>query len=144
MTFVTRHEKERSIGATTGKASRSWEDEHIRYFAHANKQILLVDFSNCSAAQVERISRAVPDHVTKQPLGSVLLLANFAGAAVDGAAIRTMKESAVFDKPYIKKSAWIGAENFPREFYEELKAFARRELPIFGTRTDAVNWLVNG
>jgi hypothetical protein len=24
-----------------------------------------------------------------------------------------MKESAVFDKPYIKKSAWVGAESFP-------------------------------
>ena len=36
----------------------------------------------------------------------------------------------------------IGAENFPQEFYRELKAFAGRELPIFPTRQDALRWLV--
>jgi len=80
--------------------------------------------------------------VTKQPLGSVLLLSDFAGSLIDCDAIRTMKECAVVDKPYIKKSALIGAETFPPHFYDELKAFAGRELPMLRTRSDALNWLV--
>jgi hypothetical protein len=52
-----------------------------------------------------------------------------------------MKETAVFDKPFVKKSALIGTENFPREFYEELKSFSRRELLICKTREEAVAWL---
>jgi hypothetical protein len=36
-------------------------------------------------------------------------------------ALRTVKESAVFDQPFVKKSASIATENFPIEFYEELK-----------------------
>jgi len=47
----------------------------------------------------------------------VLLLVDFSGASVDLETVRTIKESAVFDKPYVKKSAWIGAKNFPQEFY---------------------------
>jgi hypothetical protein len=41
------------------------------------------------------------------------VLADFTGASIDVEAIRAMKESAVFDKPYIKRSAWVGAEKFP-------------------------------
>ena len=88
-------------------------DERIRFVTHEGKQILLVDFTNCPAREVEQTARNVPNYVTVQPRGSVLVLADFTGASIDREAIRAMKESAVFDKPYIKKSAWVGAEKFP-------------------------------
>ncbi len=53
-----------------------------------------------------------------------------------------MKEAAVFDKPYIKKTAWVGAEHFPEEFAKSLKSFSRREFPAFETREEALAWLV--
>jgi hypothetical protein len=81
-------------------------NERIQFISHQKKQILLVDFSNCSAVEVEKIARAAPDAVTAQPRGSVLLLADFTGASVDHEALRAMAESAVFAKPYIKKSPW--------------------------------------
>ena len=107
------------------------------------KQILLVDLSNCSAREVEEIARAAPEIITKQPRGSILILSDFTGASFDREAIRAMKESAVFDKPYIRKSAWIGAEHFPQQFYQELKAFSGREWPTFKTRNEALKWLVS-
>jgi len=61
-------------------------------------------------------------------------LTDFTGAAFDRDALRAMKEATVFDKAFVKKSAFIGTENFPREFYEELKSFSRRELLIFTIR----------
>ena len=116
--------------------------ERIRFIDHLGKRVLLVDFSNCPADEVENIARAVPDHVTVNPRGSVLVLTDFTGAAFDRDALRAMKEAAVFDKPFVKKSALIGTESFPREFYEELISFSRRELPIFKTREEALAWLV--
>jgi hypothetical protein len=89
---------------------------------------------------VEKISRRVPDHVTVQPRGSVLILTDFTGASFDQDALRTMKESAVFDKPFVKKSALIGTKTLPKEFYEQMKSFSRRELPIFATREEALAW----
>jgi hypothetical protein len=117
-------------------------DERIRFITHEGKQILLVDFTNCLAREVEQIARNVTNYVTVQPRGSVLVLADFTGASIDREAIRAMKESAVFDKPYIKKSAWVGAEKFPDVLYENVKSFSRREFPIFKTREDALSWLV--
>jgi len=90
--------------------------ERIHFISHQKKEILLVDFSNCSAVEVEKIARAAPETVTAQPRGSVLVLSDFTGASFNEEALRAMKESAVFDKPYIKKSAWVGADNLPEAF----------------------------
>jgi len=94
-------------------------EERIRFIDHHGKKILLVDFSNCQAREVERITRLVPDHVTVQPRSSVLVLTDFTGAAFDRDALRAMKETAAFDKPFVKKSALIGTESLPRDFYEK-------------------------
>lgn len=119
-------------------------NERIRFITHKGKQILLVDFSNCSAGEVEKVARAVPEYVTVQPRGSVLLLTDFTKASFDVEAIRAIKESAVFNKPYIRKSAWIGAENLPRDFEQNLKEYSRREFPVFKNREEALTWLIEG
>lgn len=103
-----------------------------------------MDLSNCSAVEVAKIVRAVPEYVTTQPHGSVLVLSDFTGASFDQEAIRAMEESAVFDKPYIKKSAWVGSEHFPQVVYENLKSFSRREFPRFKDRQEVLEWLVRG
>ena len=117
--------------------------ERIRFIDHHGKRILLVDFSNCPADEVEKIARTVPDYVTVQPLGSVLALTDFTGASFDRDAIHAIKETAVFDKPFVKKSALIGTEDLPASFYDELKTFSRRDLLIFKTREEALAWLVD-
>jgi hypothetical protein len=118
--------------------------ERIQSISHQGKQVILADLSKCSAVDVEQIVRAVPDYVTAQPLGSVLMLVDFTGASFDQDALRAMKECAVFDKPYIKKATWVGGENLPRGFEKDLKDFSRREFPSFKTREAALNWLVGG
>jgi len=57
--------------------------DRVRFFAHKNKQILLVDVSNCTAREVEEIVRSVPDFVIVLPRSSVLILTDFAGASFD-------------------------------------------------------------
>jgi hypothetical protein len=81
--------------------------------------------------------------VTVQPRSSVLILSDFTGASIDQEAVRVMKEAAVFDKPYIKRSAWVGADSIPKEFKEQLQNFSRREFPMFKNREDALEWLVS-
>jgi len=119
--------------------------EHIRFITHRDKKILLVDVSNCSADRVEKIFRALPDFVTTQPRGSVLIFCDYTEASFNEDAIRTMKETAVFDNPYVKKSAWIGKTKDPyvasKRIAEDLGSFARRGFRAFSTREDALAWL---
>jgi len=48
----------------------------------------------------------------------------------------------VFDKAFVKKSALVGILSLPREFHNEMEKFSRRDFAIFGTREDALQWLV--
>jgi mannose/fructose-specific phosphotransferase system component IIA len=76
--------------------------DRIRFIDHRGKKILLADFSNCSANEVDEIAQAAPDYLTVQPRNSVLVLTDFSGAAFDRDALRAMKETAVFDKPFLR------------------------------------------
>jgi hypothetical protein len=116
--------------------------ERICFIDHQGKKVLMVDFSKCPAHKVEEIARTVPDYVTAQPMNSVLVLTDFAGAVFNKDALRVLKETAVFDKPFIKKSALLGTQSFPKDFYEEITSFSRRDLRIFTTREEALTWLV--
>jgi hypothetical protein len=118
-------------------------EDRIRCIEHKGKQILLVDVSHCTPAEVAKVVLLVPSYVTPEPRGSVLLLADFTGAEFDRIAIDRLKESAVFDRPHLKRSAWVGIDKLPKVFYEHIKNFSQRDLPAFETREAAMDWLVS-
>jgi SpoIIAA-like len=117
-------------------------EERIRFITHRGQQVLLVDVTNCTTAEMIELGRLVPSYVSSEPYASVLLLADFSGSKFDKAAVETLKQAVVFDRPHIKRSAWVGVEGMPKVFYENLKAFSQRDLPTFQTREEALNWLV--
>ena len=119
-------------------------EDRISFMTHKGKQILLIDATNCSPEEIEMLSRLVPSYVTAEPKGSVLLLADFTGAKLDRKAMTLLKPSLVFDRPYLKRSAWVGTESIPKVFFEQLKDFSQRDLPSFKTREEALEWLVAG
>ena len=117
-------------------------EERIRFITHAGRQILLVDVSNCTPEQVTKLAQLVPAQIAAEPRGSVLLLADFTGSKFDKAAVESLKQATVYDRPHLKRSAWVGTEALPKVFYENLKAFSQRDLPTFKTRGEALDWLV--
>jgi len=119
-------------------------EDRIRFITHKGHAVLLADLSNCTAEQLAAAGELVPSFVATQPLGSVLLLADFTGSAFDKTAIEALKKATVFDRPHIKRSAWVGTEQLPKVFYENLKSFSQRALPTFKTHEEALDWLVEG
>lgn len=117
-------------------------EERICFITHRGQRVLLVDVTNCTTAEMMELGRLVPTYVAEEPKGSVLLLADFTGSKFDKPSLETLKQAAVFDRPHLKRSAWVGMEGMPKIFYENLKAFSQRELPVFKTREEALDWLV--
>ena len=116
--------------------------DRIRFITHQGKQILLTDLTNCAAEEVIELLTEVQRIVTVQPRKSVLTLGDFTGAEFSRAAVTRMKEVAVFDRPYVKRAAFVGAQSLPKVFYDALTTFSRREFPRFKTREEAMDWLV--
>jgi len=116
--------------------------DRVRFITHQGKRILLVDLTNCSAKDVMKVMAEVQRIVTAQPRESTLTLGDLTGAQFSRDVITRMKEVAVFDRPYVNRSAIVGAEGLPKVFYEALRTFSRREFPRFKTREEALDWLV--
>jgi hypothetical protein len=115
--------------------------DRVRFITHQGKQILFIDMTNCVSEEAMLIASEVQRVVTAQPRNSVLTLSDLTGGEFRRAITR-MKEVAVFDRPYVKRAAIVGAESLSNVFYEALKTFSRREFPRFNTREEAMNWLV--
>ena len=116
--------------------------DRLRFFSEKGKQILLVDFTNCTPQEVESVLDETRQVITEQPQHSVLVLADFTGAQFSREAVTRLKEVATHDRPYVKRAAWVHAESLPKVFYDAIKAFSQREFPTFETREQALEFLV--
>jgi hypothetical protein len=117
-------------------------EDRLRFIKHKGQVIFLLDFSHCNGKEMLLLLDQVRADVARHAPGSVLTLGDFSGAHVDKAVATKIQEVLVFDRPYVKKSAWVGTEDVPHIFFEHFKSFSQREIPTFPTREAAMDWLV--
>src|SRR6516162_11655532 len=106
------------------------------------KKILLIDYSHCTAPQMQLLLEYVRITVAQHARDSLMTLADFTGAEIDRTVATRIKEVLTLDRPFVKKSAWVGADDMPKVFYEGFKTFSRRNFSLFKTREEAMNWLL--
>jgi hypothetical protein len=116
--------------------------DRLRFIKHEGEVIFSIDFSHCKAKQMLLLLDQVKLIVSRHAPGSMLTLGDFTGAEVDKTVATRLKEVLVRDRPFVKKSAWVGVESVPHVFYENIKSFSQRELPAFKTKEEAMDWLV--
>ncbi len=116
--------------------------ERLHFIKHKSHAIFVFDFSHCSAKEMMLLLDQIKASVARHDPGSVLVLADFSGAQIDKAVAIRIKEVLVFDRPYVKRSAWVGTESLPHVYYENFKSFSQRDFPTFKTREEAMDWLV--
>jgi hypothetical protein len=117
-------------------------EERLRFIKYKGHPIYVIDFSHCKAKEILLLLDQVRADIARHAPGSLLSFADFTGAEIDKNVATRAKEVLVLDRPYIKKSAWIGTESVPHIFFEHFKNFSQRELPVFKTREEAMEWLV--
>jgi hypothetical protein len=114
----------------------------VRYIEHAGKRILLADISGCTPEELLECIEAVPRHVTKEPEHSVLLLGDLTGAQFTKEAIEHLKIATVFNRSHVAKAAWVLSDDFPKVLMESIRAFSARDIPVFSTREEALDYLL--
>ena len=116
--------------------------DRISFITHHGKPIMVIDLSHCEPKEILLLLEEAQHTVARHERGSLLTLADLTGAHMDRDVVTRMKEVLVRDKPFVKRSAWIGAESIPRVYYENMKSFTQREFPLFPTREAAMDYLV--
>ena len=117
-------------------------DHRLKYVKHKDHVIFVADFTNCTAKELLLLLDMVRADVARHTPGSMLTLVEFTGAQIDKNVATRMKEVLALDRPYVKRSAWVGAESLPHVYVEHFKNFSRRDIPAFKTREEAMDWLV--
>jgi hypothetical protein len=117
-------------------------DDRLHFIKHKGHAIYVTDFSHCTSKEMLVLLDLVRADVARHAPGSLLILTDVTGAHFDKEVSTRAKEVLVFDRPYVKRSAWIGTESLPNVFYEHFKSFSQRELPTFQTREAALEFLV--
>jgi hypothetical protein len=118
------------------------QPERLRFIKHKGHVIYSIDFTQCTAKELLLLLEQVRSDIARHAPGSVLALTDITGAQIDKKVATRMKEVLVLDRPYVKRSAWVGTESLPHVFYEHFKSFSQRDLPVFKTREEAMEWLV--
>lgn len=116
--------------------------ERLRFENYKGHAIFVIDLSHCSNKEILLLIEQVKASVERHAPASLLVLSDFTGTHIDKKVAQRAKEVLVLDRPYVKKSAWIGTESLPQVFYDNFKSFSQRDLPIFKTREEALEWLV--
>jgi hypothetical protein len=117
-------------------------DDRIHFIEHKGKQILLSDFSHANAHEMQLLLEQLRITVAQHARESLVTLADFTGATVDHAVATKIKEVLTLDRPFVKKTAWVGSESIPNAFMENFQTFSQREIVTFKTREEAMDWLV--
>lgn len=116
-------------------------DDRLHFVEHKGKQILLLDYSRANAHEMQLLLEYVRVMVAQHGHESLLTLADFTGSTVDHAVATRIKEVLTLDRPFVKKTAWVGTESIPHAFMENFQNFSQREIATFKTREEAMDWL---
>ncbi len=116
--------------------------KEIEIIEHKGKKIAMVDLSNTSPEDVIEITNSTKAWFEKQPEHSLLTLTNVEGLHFNTSAVDALKEYTAHNKPYVKVGAIIGLRGLQRVAYNVIMAFSKRNLPVFDTKEQAMDWLV--
>jgi hypothetical protein len=117
--------------------------ERISFITHKGKPIMVIDSSHCEVKELLLLLEEVKLTVERHERGSLLTLVDMTGAHVDRAVATRMKEVLVMDRPFVKRSAWVGIDSVPHVYIENIKSFSQRQFPSFKTREEAMEWLAS-
>ena len=116
--------------------------DRVRFITHQGKQVLLVDYTNCTRQALLDILKERERIVLAQPPGSVLTLADVTGVETSKEVFEEVKKLAVRERDRVKRAAIVGIESVPKVLFDALKTFAARDYHTFPTREAALEWLV--
>ena len=115
----------------------------VQWISHKGKNILFMDCTGCSAEELVKVADKSRRIISARPHNSVLTLGDLTGAKITREAVEHIQKILVLNRPFVKRSALVGAESLPPVLLKSMIAFSQRQLPTFPTREEAMDWLVS-
>jgi hypothetical protein len=118
--------------------------KEISTFNYKGKEFFLMDVSHFRLHEREEFNRlvALAKNVIKtKPLKSVLIITDVTDTTYDADIVKTFKEYAKHNNPYVKASALVGLSGMQKVILYTIKAFTGRDFYLAADIEDAQEWL---
>jgi hypothetical protein len=123
-------------------AAQHQAESRVQFIIHRGKRVLSINYAHCDVAQLKAVAAEGHRMISRELLNSVLTLNDVAGTSFDHESVEALKSKVAANAPYVKRAAVIGISGLQRLIYEAVKLFTRRNIPLFSTREEALDWLV--
>jgi hypothetical protein len=123
-------------------AAQDQVEDRVQFIIHRGKRILSINYAHCDVAQLKAVAEEGHRMISRELLNSVLTLNDVTGTSFDHESVEALKSKVAANAPYVKRAAVIGISGLQRLIYEAVKLFTRRNIPLFSTRHEALDWLV--
>ena len=119
--------------------------KEISSFNYKGKEILLMDVSHFRLHEREEFNRIVDlakKAIQTKPLKSVLIITDVTDTTYDADIVKTFKEYAKHNNPYVKASALVGLSGMQKVIFFTIRTFTGRDFYIAKDVEDAQEWLI--
>jgi hypothetical protein len=114
----------------------------VQFIIHRGKRVLSISYAHCDVAGLKAVSEEGHRVISREMPNSVLTLNDVTGTSFDQESVEVLKSKVAANAPYVKRAAVIGISGLQRLIYEAVKLFTKRSIPLFYTREEALDWLV--
>ena len=114
------------------------------FITHKGIKILNLDLRNEQDIEKSATAfRTAQKLATSEPPKSVRLITDVTGAHYTSEGVSVIKEFSSAVTPYMKGSAIVGVTGIKQIIVQSLVRLSGREMKLFKTREDALEWLTN-
>ena len=114
----------------------------VQFLEHKGKRVLFINYSHCDVAMLKAVAEEGHRVISREEKGSVRTLNDVTGTGFDKESVGVLQSKVAANAPYVRRAAVIGISGLQRLIYESVQAFTKRRIPLFGSRNEALDWLV--
>lgn len=119
--------------------------DRIKIVTHKDKNIIYLDFSSAdmfnNKAEVLKLIQEAKEYIGKQSPNSQLTLTDATDLRFNMELIDILKGFTHHNKPFVKAGAIVGVKGLQKVAYDTVMKFTKRNIPIFSTAEEAMDWL---
>ena len=113
----------------------------VKFIEHMGKRVLFINYADCDIAMLKAVAEEMHRVISQEPPNSVLTLNDVTGTSFDSESVAVLKSKVAANAPYVKRAAVIGITGLQALIYEGVQKFSQRNIPLFATRQEALDWL---
>jgi hypothetical protein len=117
--------------------------ERVKFIEHGGKRVLFINYAECDIAMLKAVAEEGHRVIERELPSSVLTLNDVSGTNFDTESVAVLKSMVAANAPFVRRAAVVGITGLQQLIYDAVQRFSHRNIPLFDSREEALNWLIS-